>query len=93
MIERIDGHLRVTVPMKIEHANGLLEAGRQLFRGEREIIDLAEVREVDSSALAVLLGWLRSAQAGACTLQVINAPAGMRALADLYGIDEILALA
>lgn len=93
MIERSEGRLRVTAPMKIDNANGLLQAGRQLFRGEREIIDLAEVREVDSSALAVLLGWLRSAQAQGCALEVINAPSGMRALADLYGIDEILALA
>ena len=93
MIERVDGRLQVRTPMTIPNANGLLDAGRQLFQGEHEIIDLAAVGEIDSSALAVLLGWLRSAQAKGCVLQVINAPSGMRALADLYGIDEILALA
>lgn len=93
MIEVREGALRVTAPMLISNADGLLAAGRSAFRGAGQVVDLAAVNEVDSSALAVLLGWLRAAQAAQCELRVINAPAGLRALADLYGIDEILTLA
>lgn len=93
MIEVREDGLRVTAPMTISNADGLLAAGRNALQGTRQVVDLAAVSEVDSSALAVLLGWLRAAQAAQGELRVINAPAGLRALADLYGIDEILPLA
>jgi len=93
MIERVEGRLRVTAPMTIPNADGLLEAGRSAFRGPQETVDLAAVTEVDSAALAVLLGWLRAAGAAGLTLSVINAPAGLLALADLYGLDELIPFA
>jgi len=93
MIDRRDGRLWVTVPMVMVNASGLLEAGRAAFKDGRELIDFAEVAEADSSALAVMLGWLRAAQAEKRGLAFANVPVGVRALADLYGVAELLPLA
>lgn len=93
MIERSADHLRVTVPMVMANANGLLAAGRALFAEPIERIDLADVAEADSSSLAVMIAWLRMAREGGRQLAFLNLPSGVRALAALYGVDEILPLA
>lgn len=96
MIERVAGALRVTVPMRVVNATALLEAGCAAL-GESvdavESFDFGAVTEADSSALAVMLGWQRAALALGRPLKFINLPASVLALADLYGVDEFLALA
>ncbi len=92
MIERTAGHLRVSVPMVMANARGLLDAGRSAFKGTAETVDFSAVTEADSSALAVMLGWLRAAQLQGIQLSFTNAPTGLRSLADLYGISELLPL-
>lgn len=93
MIERNAGRLCVHAAMVMANAPALLEAGRAAFREPTETLDLAAVNEADSSALAVMLAWLRTASAEGRQLGFINVPAGVQALADLYGVDEILSLA
>lgn len=90
MIERAAGRLRVTAPMVIANATALLAAGRAVLSEATEVIDLEGVPEADSSALSVMLGWLRSAQSQGRQIQFVNLPGAIRVLADLYGVDEIL---
>lgn len=93
MIERSEGRLCVNAAMVISNAPALLQAGRTAFLEPEETIDLAAVNEADSAALAVMLAWLRSAKVENRCLRFVNVPAGVRSLADLYGVDEILPLA
>ena len=93
MIERQPDRLRVTAPMVMANARGLLEAGRSAFKETQEIIDLGAVQEADSSALAVMLGWQREAESLGARLVFTHAPAGVRALAELYGVADLLPLA
>lgn len=90
MIERDADRLRVTAPMVMDNARGLLEAGRSALEGKGGVIDLGAVTEADSSALAVMLGWLRTAEAEGAKISFANMPAGVRSLADLYGVAELL---
>jgi len=53
-------------------------------------IDLAAVTEADSAALALLVEMTRSAQAEGRVLEIRNMPAGLKALADLYDIADLL---
>lgn len=92
MIERTGGRLCVSAPMVMSTASALLEAGAAVFAEKEETVDLQAVTEADSSALAVMLAWLRAAQAAGRSLRFANVPAGIVALADLYGVDEILPL-
>lgn len=53
-------------------------------------IDFAQVTHVDSSAVALLLEWLRRAKRRGKTLAFVNLPANLLALARLYGVAELI---
>jgi phospholipid transport system transporter-binding protein len=90
---REDGdRLFVSGSLTIPQAARLLRAGVQ-FAGSRDaLFDLAGVEQIDSSGIAVILGWLRAATAAGRTLKVANAPESLRSIAKLYGVEEILPL-
>jgi len=55
-------------------------------------VDAQAMAEFDTSALAVLLEVRRMAQARGLALSVVQAPPKLRQLAQLYGVQELLAL-
>jgi phospholipid transport system transporter-binding protein len=57
---------------------------------ERLTIDFSAITGVDSSAVALLLEWRRQAQARGKTLDFINLPPNLLALAQLYGVAELI---
>lgn len=92
MIEREKGRLVVKVPLVMTNARGLLEAGRSALLQGEQVFDFSEVTEADSSALAVMIGWLRAAESMRSTVKFANIPPGVRSLAELYGVTELLPL-
>ncbi|WP_263770177.1 STAS domain-containing protein [Propionivibrio soli] len=96
MIEQNGDGLRVQSPMLIANANALLEAGRRFFNGagsSKVVFDLGQVQDADSSALAVIFGWMRTARAVNVDVRIVNPPASLISLAALYGVSESLPLA
>mgnify|MGYP001767234431 CR=1 FL=1 len=93
MIEREAGCLVIKVPMVMANASGLLEAGRSALQPGEQVFDLGHVGDADSSAVAVMLGWVRVASRSRSTLKFAHIPAGVRSLAELYGVAELLPLA
>ena len=93
MIERHAGGWRVTVPMVMDNARALFAAGEDAIDGSFAVIDLDGIPEANSSSLAVLMGWLRTAQTRGGCVSFRNAPPGVRALVGLYDLDGILPLA
>ena len=87
------GRLAVSGSLTIPHASRLLTEGARQVSGQDVLFDLAEVRQVDSSAVAVILGWMRAAQASGHKVSVANAPESLRSIAQLYGVREMLPLA
>jgi phospholipid transport system transporter-binding protein len=65
------------------------EVGDHLRQGARSV-DFREVTEVDSSAVALALEWLRQAAQRESGLRLVNLPAAMQNLAKLYGVSELL---
>jgi len=57
---------------------------------DRLTIDFAGVDAVDSSAVALLLEWRRQAMRLGKTLEFVNLPANLLALATLYGVEELI---
>ena len=57
---------------------------------DRLTIDFSQVTGVDSSAVALLLEWLRRAQRVGKTLTFVNLPANLLALARLYGVADLI---
>ncbi len=57
---------------------------------ERLTIDFSAITGVDSSAVALLLEWRRQAQARGKRLDFVNLPPNLLALAELYGVAELI---
>ncbi len=73
-----------------ENAAALLAAGIDAIRAGDAHFDLSAVRQVDSSAVALLLAWQREAQARGARLALSGLPAALKSLATLYGVDELI---
>ncbi len=54
------------------------------------VLDASALQRFDSYSLAVLLECRRQAQTVGRTLRVHNAPAKLRQLANLYGVNDLL---
>ncbi|GAB2885974.1 STAS domain-containing protein [Uliginosibacterium flavum] len=90
MISERNGQLFIEGAMNQQTAPALLPAGEPLMAAADRIVNLSGITAVDSSALAVLLGWLRAAQAAGKTLHIVEAPGAFVSLASLYGVAPIL---
>lgn len=90
MIARDGAYLRVQVPMVLDNARALLAQGVAELQAEPVVFDLAAVTEADSSALAVMLGWLRAAGTLRSTVTFAAIPPGVLSLAKLYGVVDLL---
>ena len=90
MIQRDGERMRVSGPLTLATVAGALREGNDaIAQGAREI-DLAGVEELDSSALALLLAWLREARRRDLSLRFSSLPEGLTTIAKLYGVAELL---
>lgn len=53
-------------------------------------IDFANVTDIDSSAVSLLLHWRREAMRMNKALRYIHLPPNLRSLAQLYGVDDLI---
>jgi phospholipid transport system transporter-binding protein len=82
---RVEGTLHFTTVTK------LLEAGTEAIgNGKAAVIDLAGVKDSDSSGLALLIEWLSIAKAARKTLRYENMPVQLKQLARLSDVEELL---
>ncbi len=79
--------------LTIETTAALFGSGLVLKDGCTEMeVDLARVEAVDSTAVSLMLSWLRAAQARNIKLRFVNVPENLVSLANLYGVAESLSL-
>jgi phospholipid transport system transporter-binding protein len=96
VIESVDGGTRVSGPLTYVSAVEVLAAMREAwppagYRGEFSI-DLSAAGPVDSAAVSLMLSWRRKARAEGFEVRYQGVPEALQLLADLYGVDELLAL-
>ena len=90
-MRREAGRLLLSGPVTLGNVAELLEAGRRELASDGvATVDLAGVTDLDSSALALLLAWLRDARAAGRGLAFTNLPEGLRTIARLYGVEDLL---
>jgi phospholipid transport system transporter-binding protein len=82
--------LKLSGPVTLANVAQVLEEGLQQIRDGARTIDLAEVTELDSSLLAMLLAWLREAKRRNSEVEFANLPQGLETIAQLYGVDGLL---
>jgi len=90
VIRREGPRLVVSGAVTLGNAAALLEEGRRHIAEGVQTIDLAEVNEMDSALLAVLLAWLRDARSREKKISFVNLPESLRTIAQLYGVDRLL---
>jgi phospholipid transport system transporter-binding protein len=90
MIRREGERLVVSGSLTLANVAAALGEGNAAIGEGVRTVDLAEVGELDSSALALLLAWLREAKRLNRNLAFANLPQGLTTIARLYGVAELL---
>ena len=90
MIRREGERMLVSGPLTLASVAAALHEGSAAIEQGVRSVDLGEVGEVDSSALALLLAWLREAKRLKRDLAFTNLPQGLTTIARLYGVAELL---
>jgi phospholipid transport system transporter-binding protein len=90
MIRRDGGRMKVSGPVTLANVAALLAEGRRHLAEGVATVDLGEVTEMDSAALALCLTWLRDANGGGKPLAFANLPESLQTIARLYGVDGLL---
>jgi phospholipid transport system transporter-binding protein len=90
MIARQGDLFCVQGPVTMSNVEAVLEEGRRVFDGSHVRIDMSAVSEVDSSALSLVLQWLRDAARSGRRLTFLSLNDNMRSLATLYGVSELI---
>jgi phospholipid transport system transporter-binding protein len=90
MIRREGERLIVSGSLTLASVAAALREGNAAIGEGVRTVDLAEVGELDSSALALLLAWLREAKRQNRSLAFANLPQGLTTIARLYGVAELL---
>jgi phospholipid transport system transporter-binding protein len=86
-----NGCFQVTGPVVFATAGSLLASSHDLFAGTGPIrVDLAGVTRVDSSALALLIEWLRLARFGGREISFEGIPEKLRSIARLCGVEDMI---
>ena len=90
MIRREGDRMFVSGALTLANVATVLREGSAALAEGLRTVDLGEVGELDSSALALLLAWLREAKQQSRSLTFANLPQGLTAIARLYGVAELL---
>ena len=90
MIRREGDRMVVSGALTLASVAAVLHEGSVAIGEGVRTVDLAEVGELDSSALALLLAWLREAKRQNRSLVFANLPQGLTTIARLYGVAELL---
>jgi phospholipid transport system transporter-binding protein len=89
MIVRDGDCFRVQGPVTMANVEALIEEGRAAFTDGAVKVDLGGVTEVDSTAVSLLLQWLRDGAAHGRRL-TFNLSNNIHSLAVLYGVADLI---
>ncbi len=90
MIRREGERMIVSGALTLASVTAVLREGSAVIGQGVRTVDLGEVGELDSSALALLLAWMREAKQQNRELQFANLPQGLTTIARLYGVADLL---
>jgi phospholipid transport system transporter-binding protein len=81
---------RVQGRITMANANALLTEGLTLFVRDGVVVDLSQLEEVDSSAVSLVLEWLREAKRNRRKLSFTHLPDNLKSLATLYSVLDLI---
>jgi len=87
----VDGRWTFVGKLNFADAAAVFAASRALPLPATGVVDLASLEQADSAALAVLLALARRAAGDGARLNFTSIPPGLRRLAHVYGVEDLLA--
>ena len=92
MITCSNNRLQVSGNVTMDNVSTLFGEGVKAIQGGSVEVDFARVEMMDSSAVSLMLVWLREAQRNKIKLRFLNVPDNLLSLTKLYGVAEMLGL-
>lgn len=92
MILASGDRIKVTGDVTMETASKLFHEGLPYSGNNSLVIDFSQLGKVDSSAVSLMLVWMREAKRNKVSVRFESVPANLVSLADLYGVAELLPL-
>lgn len=80
----------ITGDILMDNANTLLLASNVLTIVNSPQIDFANVDEVDTAAVSLMLEWSRRAMAENQKIKFVNLPESLESLVELYGVTDLI---
>lgn len=75
----------------VDKAHNILQESNELSLPKAGLtLDFTNVWAVDSSAVALILAWLRRSKSEGVTLTFANVPDNLKSLIKLYGLEEVI---
>ena len=89
-IEQINHRWALSGDVVIATVSGILAASKSLNMAADTTVDFAQVNDIDTATISLILEWQRRAQKENQTLKLVNLPANLLSLAQLYGVAELI---
>lgn len=88
---RLEGNrLFVGGPVTYDNVVEVIRTGDAAIKADDMLIDLAGVTWVDSSAVSMLLEWMRTTQTYGRRIEFINLPSNLADLIELYDVGSLI---
>lgn len=88
-VTQVNGGWNISGDVLMTTANDLLKQSQALAI-EQTKIDFANVTDVDTSAISLILEWKRRAKDENQSLTFVNLPANLTSLVQLYDVAELI---
>lgn len=89
-IAQIDNRWRLNGDVVVGTTKAILNASQSFSIASDTKVDFAQVTDIDTTALSLILEWKRRAQTENKMLTFVNLPANLNSLAVLYGVSELI---
>lgn len=90
-ILRSEGELQLVGEISFTNVTTLRKMGDQLIQQvDRPLLNLAQAQCQDSSACVLILAWMRGARAQGKSIQLLEIPDHLLAVAEVYGIKDVI---
>jgi phospholipid transport system transporter-binding protein len=86
----VDNRWNVRGDVLISNVSTLLETSKSLVLSAGTTIDFAQVTDIDTSTISLILEWKRRAQREKQSIKLANLPANLKSLTQLYGVAELI---
>jgi len=89
-VTQVNNDWQISGDVLINTANDLLKQSQDYPIGQKTKVDFAQVTDVDTTAVSLILEWKRRAAKENQSLVFVNLPENLTSLIQLYDVTELI---